>query len=429
MELIGMIQKPIRHQRPTASNLRGADLFLQKIILFILTLIFTRFSWSAERFVKTYYDQNRTFYVSDLQEGEWIETSRFQIFFFKEASQICNLSKDKIRKEFSNLNISFWNILNKYYPNAEKKILSLNLKISIDSFGSKQQHPDFASFFLPQMPNPDESIIVIECRYFHGNYWKALLGHELMHALLASSSTSSWIEELLAQNVEHEISRQWPSLRMNVLAKQVLVPSPITAERPFLSTARYASNFLLGQYLINRWGGFKSLRALLPQVLIPECPTDFTDPSVLCRIQQLLSQMQSTPELQERSTVPGLLRHFAVALVLNKSYVGSQDLYSIPSWQGFSAVPLSNESSIELNKIKLERGAFLRLHPKLWLHYQEQWNPILETYHIISYQDDSYEIRTKDQIQNPISKKVIKDTIIVLNVSSESPVPVFKFDN
>lgn len=420
-----MIQTLKKHQRPTASNSVGDYLFLQKIILFILTLIFTKLSWSAERFVKTYYDHNRTFYVSDLQEGKWIKTSQFQIFLFNEASHTCNLSKNKIQKEFSNLNVSFWKILNQYYPNAEKKILSLNLKISIDSFGSKKQHPDFASFFLPQMPTPDDNIIAIECRYFHGNYWKALLGHELMHALLALNGVSSWTEELLAQNVEYEISRQWPSLRMNTLAEKVLVPSPITEERPFLSSARYASNFLLGQYLLKRWGGLSALRAFLPQVPVPQCSTDFTDISILCRIRQFLIQMKSTPELQERSTVPGLLRHFAVALVLNKSYMGSQDLYSIPDWQGFSSTPLSNERTIDLNKINLEKGAFLRLHPKLWQHHQTQWNPQLEIYRIISYKDGSYEIRTRDHIQNKLLKNTLKDTVILLNTSSESPLSVF----
>lgn len=135
--------------------------------------------------------------------------------------------------------------------------------------------------------------------------------------------------------------------------------------------------------------------------------------------------MKSTPELQERSTVPGLLRHFAVALVLNKSYMGSQDLYSIPDWQGFSSTPLSNERTIDLNKINLEKGAFLRLHPKLWQHHQTQWNPQLEIYRIISYKDGSYEIRTRDHIQNKLLKNTLKDTVILLNTSSESPLSVF----
>ena len=397
------------------------------IFFLILGLLSTKLSSAIEgSFVKAYYDQNRTFYVTGFAEGEWIETSNFQIFLFKEAAQTCQINSNQIKKKFFSLNKKFWQMLNQYYPKAEEEFLELRLQISIDHFDPQKTNPELGAFFLPGQPKPDEDLIVLDCRYFHEDYWKALLAHEIIHALLSSKNSSSWAEELLAQNVEYEISRQWPSLRMNTLAKQVLVPSPITAERPFLSPARYASNFLLGQYLLKRWGGLSTLRALLPQVPVPECPTDFTDTSVLCRIRQFLIQMQSTPELQERSTVPGILRHFALALVLNKSYNGSQDLYSIPDWQGFSSTPLSNESTINLNKINLEKGAFLRLHPKLWQQYQTQWNPQLETYRIISYKDGSYQIRTRDQIQNPLTQKAIKDTVILLNVSSESPLLIFQ---
>lgn len=396
---------------------------------FILIVVFTKLTWSAEVFVKTYFDHNRTFYVSGLQEGEWIKASNFQIFLFREAAQTCRLTPDRIKNEFSNHNKIIWKTLNRYFPNAQEQFLSLNLKISIDSFDSKNKNPDFGSFFIPQMPNADDNLIVLDCRHFYGKYWKALLGHEIIHALLSGKGVSNWAEELLAQNVEFELSREWPSLRVNAFAKQILVPSPITDERPFLSSARYSSNFLLGQYLLTRWGGLNSLRAFLPQVPIKECDsssdeTTVSDAAVFCRMQQLLINMKSSPELQDRSTLAGVLRHFAIALVLNKSDAYSQELYSIPGWKGFSSKPLNDEKNWDLNKINLERGSFLRLNPKLWFRYQNVWNPNLEFYRVLTYENGSYEILTADQIQMKNSKAVLQDTVILLNLSSTTPLPI-----
>jgi len=393
------------------------------LILFLLT---TKLSWSAEEsFVKAYYDQNRVFYVTGLAEGEWIETSRFQIFLFKSAAQTCRIDATKIKKEFSQLNQKFWQILNQYYPKAEEEFLELPLKISIDHFEPQKANPGLGGFFLPDQPSPDENLIVLDCRFFQGDYWKALLGHEIIHALLDSKNAPSWAEELLAQNVEHEISQKWPNLRLNHLAQQFKVPSPLTSERPFLTSSRYASNFLLGQYLLKRWGGLSVLRALLPQVEVESCPPPLSDINVLCRIKWFLVKMNASPELQERSTLPGLLRHFAVALVLNQFNESSQGLYSIPGWQGFISPAFNNENVSEINKIKLEKGSFLRLNPMLWFRYQNQWNPQLEAYRIITYAEGSYEIRELNKIPQKLTRKARQDTVILLNVSHEQTLPVF----
>jgi hypothetical protein len=419
--------------------LRERDLKFSTLII-ILVILFTRFSFAEENFVKTYYDKNRNFYVTGPAEGEWIESAHFQVFVFKEATQACELTPEQVQYHLTqSIDSSFWKILNHYYPDAEKEFLELHLKISVDSFGDRNKTLDFGSFFLPNTPNPDEELIVLECRFFKDGYWKAFLGHELIHALMAahalqtsgpsseafvqktSKGISSWIEELLAQNVEYEISHRFPILRIQQLAQQVLVPSPISQQRPFQNSAMYANNFLLGQYLLNRWGGLNTLRALLPQVEIKECLHDLTDSAILCRIQQSLKNMNATRELQERSTLPGLLRHFAIALVLNKMESSSQGLYSIPGWQGFTSRPL-NETDTNWNfkKVILEKGAFLRLSPQLWVRHQKQWNPQLETYRILVYKDGSYELRDSTQFQNKILNSIKYDTVILLNTTSEN---------
>lgn len=196
-----------------------------------------------------------------------------------------------------------------------------------------------------------------------------------------------------------------------------------------MSSERYASNFLFGRYLVKRWGGNKALRAFLPQISIKECDSNIdsqasNDIVIFFRIQNILVAMEASHELQIRSTISDVLRHFAIALVLNVDETASQGLYSIPGWNGFSSSPITSMDKMNFSYITLELGSFIRLDYKLWSQNKSNWSQELEVYRIVTFKDGSYDLLTRDQIQNKVKEIPLQDTVTLLNASKRELLPL-----
>lgn len=326
-------------------------------------------SWGAESFVHFKIDQGRNFIRTGSVKGEWIDSSKFRFFRYNQTSSSCSISNDKLKKIINDFEKDdlFWNNIESIIKGLNKKVSEKKIFIAIDEL-PKNKFEYITNFHLKDIPLNNQSLIVLDCKSFETNAWKAMLTHELVHASLAGTKVSTWIEEILGQIVEHSVLQDWPIEKINKLRLKNFIPSPISQHRPFLNEESYAVNLLFGQYLIDKFGSISVLNALNPLVTEKQCPI-FVDENLrdldifICRLKINYQSDVNKINFQILSDLNGrsLLQNFIVAMMINRDEPNSKGFYKIPNWKGFLARDLNQKSLDEEipNKI-IEIGSFYR---------------------------------------------------------------------
>lgn len=383
-----------------------------RLAAFILIVTFAKAVFAEDTLAKAYFDEQRNFYVSAPTNGQWLSHNDLRIFAYADALKTCKMSRASLEDavhSFLQNSVGFWSQLESIFPDIEKLARAKDIFIAIDDFGIKRNM--FRSYHLKDSPRLGQSLIVIDCLEFQNKAWQALLGHELIHAVLADANIPVWIEEILAQTAELSLSGQWPTDKIEQLRSLSFLPSPISTHRPFLDNSTYAMNFLFGQYLIKKLGGFSVLRALNPFILEPGCAVRLNLEDVICRIKLFNRQLQIGPQDLSWLDSHSLLQNFTAAMLINRQEIATKGFYSVPGWSGFSA-PSKNFGIQDISTKGIEKGSFIRA-PKLQAEVLKQ-QFLSKAYIFRVIQGSSFYNITEDFNFLLENKKNISDQVIVL---------------
>ncbi|MFZ4402655.1 MAG: hypothetical protein ACOYOK_01015 [Pseudobdellovibrionaceae bacterium] len=329
---------------------------MTKYILFLL-LLFTKVVWAQTTFVRPYISADQQFYVTVPAAGQWISREDWQVFAFDSALASCGLSVHQLQTKLENFNSDskkFWQALESVFPAAPNLAVTSPIIILIDDF--KHQRQWQRSYHLRDQPNPGENVIVIDCKEFQTQEWPSLLGHELVHALLAKAGAPVWVEEMLAQHIEFTLNPKAASVRLQLLKYKTYLPSAVSEARPFANSETYAMNYLLKEYLFHHMGQRTALRALNPLIKEPLCPYQSFDlTAVICRLQEF-NRHTGRGEYLRWLTPESLILNFTTALIINQDEESTQGFYSVPGWTGF--VDAKTGPVADLNK--MEWGSVVR---------------------------------------------------------------------
>ncbi len=276
-------------------------------------------------------------------------------------SQACGMTAQEISTRLAQIDAllspfsSAERALSKLDPSLNEKLLPWMQKnkitVLITSLGKGKEI--YSSFFIHQMPGLSTPTIVLDCSTELRSYWGPSLAHELAHAWLYLRSQDDfppWLDEMVAQLVENEAQGARPESALsrfrNALEQHQAQPLTLwDTSRPLSGSDSYSLSYLFGKYLLSRWGGWETLRAMLTATP----PVNHLKDRLMARLdddefsswcaeywermtdaaRQSLQVRGFNPSLIEKVTPRGLLRFFAVAIILHSE---SNPVYSIPGW-------------------------------------------------------------------------------------------------
>lgn len=102
----------------------------------------------------------------------------------------------------------------------------------------------YVGFFVRQKDK-----IYLDCSMIQSEGLESILAHELLHYHLRSENTLPFVEEMLAQDLQSEISEGFPKVAIDVLSRKAGMIQILQQERLFQSADDYAINFLFWKYL------------------------------------------------------------------------------------------------------------------------------------------------------------------------------------
>lgn len=380
-------------------------------LLSILTLIFTtKVVFAKDTLVRSYFTETRDFYITAPAEGKWLNWNGLKIFLYHNVVDQNEELKNQIEsqiKNFINNSNEFWKKLEYIAPGIQTYTYSRGVYISIDDFKEKRKH--FQSYHLKDVPQKKQSLIVLDLEGFQNEDWIFALGHELIHAYMASLDIPIWVEEIIAQHTEFILSGKPPKENISLLIQMQSLPSPISTRRPFANHETYAMNFLFGEYLMQNFGEYNILRALNPRVRIQNCArlnSEFDLEQIACRIQNL-TQNKKTDWIDADS----LILNFTAALLINQKGKNSGEFYVVPHWPGFSGLKNKTQPTFE-------RGSFSRVHYKIQPESEFQNAKKLypnHTPYIFRVIRNSTQYKITEDLNNPIQvQQPFKDEVISL---------------
>lgn len=380
--------------------------FLLKRARFILIMLFFPGISESALFPRVNYAPELNAFVISPVEMTRVHRGHFSVHFHDGASDLCpgNLRSSidqKMRSLFSEGRSAFWNKLLRFDPGMMERFLRQPLYVSVDWFPFVRV---FQSLHLVDAPEKGQSLISLDCRLFEGDPWKAHFAHELIHYSAARHDLPSWLEEMMAQLVEIDLS---PVLfqKIGVLENHTQLPSPLSTRRPFATVQDYAMNLLLAKYLVHLYGENVVINAFSQYTAegrfiterFQNCEAVSADmiSHLLCSIRtQMNSNFHASAEWNIDSR-ESLLRHFFAALILSKSASSLQTrVFRIPGWSGFRA------SFADRLPDRLDEAEFVRLNPSLLTQAQRRLSARNEELFRILWNESHFLILMGDQIRN-----------------------------
>jgi hypothetical protein len=292
-------------------------------------------------------------------EGNFIAT----ILYSPSALQSCGLDREELRRRMTVYlgNKAFLqNEFSLLFDEPLKELGQRDLNIVVTSFGDGRMQ-GFGGFHRPNFLRKGDETIFLDCAPKSVLYWGPALMHDLTHVLLhrvwpgtrEKDSPEIWLDEGLAQLMEIEAGGEQPLKRIELFRSASEIPRLTETRRPFPEDSNYAMSFLFALYLRDRWAPLldksQVLKAFVGLTPSQACDRDSSLKDDLargaCRLKELLISKNADAALVEKTTRSGLLRHFAVALVLNTDQF---PLYWIPFWQGFREAPVAKVLNLAL---------------------------------------------------------------------------------
>jgi hypothetical protein len=307
--------------------------------------------------------------------------------------------------------------------------------ILVASLGQGREY--YSSFFIEKMPGLKRPTIILDCDSIARRYWEPELAHELAHAWNFARGLPPWTNEMIAQLVEADAGGARPERSLERFHAELSVAEAGTDPRPIPplltqsrlpeSSKAYAFNYLFGKYLLTRWGGWETLRAMIAPVdstssasaaqkACAKLSTSFERMTCLGGLS--LAARGFEKKLVDRMTAQGLLRYFAIATILNSPL---ERLYSIPRWSGMGAQAAREPHPGTM----LEPGQFWFAPVKREDETGQRFNANLEVYRV-RYSSSKFRIipREKGPDANPEGQEWPEEMMLILNTGS-TPRPVY----
>jgi hypothetical protein len=331
---------------------------------------------------------------------------------FKYALNSCDLTSTEVQTLLDEaLATAPFKALNAVLGPATSALATMRIVIAIDSFAEGRLQ--FASFHLPNFPEPGSFYIGLDCHPISRNYWKHSLAHELTHVLNTRLKITSWADEMAAQLVEDASGGNLPLQSVGRLASAARIPYLFDTGQPFVNSSTYGLVYLFGSYLTSI-GGRELVQAFLGYRTHPKCvQTDFYEAAV-CRAHAYLTSRDGRWDFAEKMTPKGLLRHFAIALTLN--HRAERDYY-IPFWSGLLGTKPDLTDAIDAT---LAPGEFQRFAVK---GFNLAAIPLSYEVYLVRRGIKGFEIITREELEKgplPEAREPSDEFFLVLNLEKQS---------
>jgi hypothetical protein len=374
---------------------------LQRICLLFAGLILTTQA-QAELIARPGFTADRRFQFGAEASAIDISTENYKAYAFRDALGKCRTTaddlKDLTKSQLDSPGSLVLQAIASLFPKFDRKEIK-TVDFIFDSFGPLANI--FRSFYIPQQKR-NSAVIALDCSFDTQVNAPALMGHELVHHINSHRNVAPWVDEMLAQYIEIQVSGLYPSARYQTLTHEVNVPSFFAREKTFKSSQEYAVNSLFGFYVAQNFGGTRTLQSFTQNV---RTLADFAK-----NLQQTTRQSREFDWLARYQDPKALIRHFSLALNINLPSQNST-LFQVPGWQGFDK---SNLITVP-GTFVIEPGGSLRLDTR--------WAKLLDTIPENSALEAYRVLKTKSQFHiqmanDPIQGSWDENFLVLINTST-----------
>ncbi len=308
------------------------------------------------------YNDDRNYFVKTVRSASRLDgTYPFRVYLYDGALKKCD-SKKTIKTWFDSAFFSktMEDALSEIHIDYTKILSQKKIIVALDAFPEKHS---FSSFYIN-----DSSLkirmVSFDCQINSLKEWRALLIHELVHALLEDFLLPSWFEEGVAQILENDVGGKRPQQSVEKLHMSSKIPHLLEKSRPLQSSESYGLSFLFVNFIFHHWKGwelFPSILEIAQNGVKTNCPENDFLSMITCDLKNSLEIESIDLFTREKFTQNGIIRFFAAAFAAQSS---KKSLLKIPYWKRMKKIPdfISTQEKLLPGDFRVFSG---RIRPKL----------------------------------------------------------------